>query len=61
MLISVFRRLRNDATGASALEYALVAALIAMAMITTLSVMGDRLIVFYDFAAAELERIANSS
>ena len=35
-----FRRLRSDKRGATAIEYGLLAALIAMAMITGLSVLG---------------------
>lgn len=37
------RRLRRDSTGATAVEYGLIAALIAVALITALAFMGDRL------------------
>ena len=37
---TIFRRLRSDKRGATAMEYGLLAALIALAMITGLSTLG---------------------
>jgi len=37
---TIFRRLRSDKRGATAIEYALIAALIAMAIVTGLTALG---------------------
>ncbi|KAB1070641.1 Flp family type IVb pilin [Methylobacterium planeticum] len=40
---SVFKRFASDESGATAIEYGLIAALIAVVVITTLTTLGSRL------------------
>ena len=39
-MLTLFRRLANDASGATAIEYTLIAALIAVASILTMRTLG---------------------
>jgi pilus assembly protein Flp/PilA len=49
------RALRRDQTGATAIEYGLIAALIAVAAITAMGTLGDQLSTTFDNTADELE------
>ena len=41
--MTLFTRFLKDESGATAIEYALIAALIAVALVTTLGLVGDEL------------------
>ena len=47
-------RYLNDETGATAIEYSLIAALVAVAIITALSALGTNAAATFDKVAAEL-------
>lgn len=42
-MLSIFRRLVKDESGSTAIEYTLIASLIAVAAITALNIMGGRI------------------
>jgi pilus assembly protein Flp/PilA len=46
-MISIFRRLRHDQKGATAVEYGLIAALIVIAMITALGAFANESITMW--------------
>lgn len=48
------KSLRRDQTGATAIEYGLIAALIAVAAITAMGTLGDNLETTFDSTAEEL-------
>ena len=49
-----FSRFANDEAGATAIEYGLIAALVAVAIIGALSVLGENLTDTFNFVAGEL-------
>ena len=60
--MSTFRRFVKDDSGATAIEYGLIAALIAIVIIASVDLVGDRLIlVFQAIAAALLETLPAES
>lgn len=56
-LISHIKTFLQDEEGASAIEYALVAALIAVAAAGAMGGVGDQLIVFFDKVKTELAKV----
>ena len=48
-------KLMRDRAGATAIEYGLIAALIAVAAITAMGTLGDQLTATFDTTAGELE------
>ena len=55
---NVFSRFLKDESGATAIEYGLIAALIAVAVITALTTMGENLEATFDGISAELTAAA---
>ena len=55
-LRTLMTRIRRDEEGATAIEYGLLAALIAVAIITAASLVGDNLEATFDRVAEELEQ-----
>ena len=53
--MSSFRRFVKDDSGATAIEYGLIAALVSVAIITILSTLGDNLNATFKAVADELE------
>ncbi len=54
--MAVFRRLLKDRSGATSIEYCLVASLIAMAIITTLGLVGNSVTSLYNALGAAVAR-----
>jgi len=54
-MFNILRRLRKNESGATAIEYGLIAALIAVAAITAMTTLGDNLTDIFTTAADELE------
>jgi len=52
----LFARFVRDESGATAIEYGLIAALIAIAIITGATAIGNALSVKFNFIAGELEK-----
>ena len=48
------KSLRRDQTGATAIEYGLIAALIAVAAVTAMTTLGDNLTTTFDSTAGKL-------
>jgi pilus assembly protein Flp/PilA len=57
---SLFSRFAKDESGATAIEYGLIAALVAVAIITALTTMGDSLKNTFNFVGNSLNN-ANTS
>ncbi|MDP3677444.1 MAG: Flp family type IVb pilin [Novosphingobium sp.] len=51
-----FRNLKNDEAGATAIEYGLIAALIAVAAITALGALGDNLSTTFQTTSDEIAK-----
>lgn len=51
---NVFARFAKDESGATAIEYGLIAALLSVAIIATLQLVGDNLIAIYNSIVAAL-------
>ena len=49
------REFLNDESGATAIEYGLIAALVSVAAITALSAMGDSLSAMFNAVSSELD------
>ena len=60
MLITV-KRVLKDESGATAIEYGLIAALVSVAAITALSGMGDSLVEIFGVVDTELSSAATSA
>lgn len=56
-MLQVFRRLRNDEEGATAIEYGLIAGLISIVIITTVTMVGSRLSAVFDFIGTTLNTV----
>ncbi len=54
-MMNIFRKLRKDEKGATAIEYGLIAALIAVAAIAAMTQVGDQLQATFGGVATELE------
>ncbi len=48
------KRFLNDESGATAIEYGLIAALVAVAIITAVTTLGDRITATFDSISDEL-------
>ena len=57
--MSTFRRFVKDDSGATAIEYGLIAALVSVAIIAMLSILGDNLNATFARVANNLEAAAN--
>jgi len=55
MMIRLMRRLRKDENGATAIEYGLIAALVAVAAITAMNSLGTSLGNIFENTANELD------
>ena len=53
--MNIFARFAKDESGATAIEYGLIAALIAVAIITAITLMGERLGELFTGIAGELQ------
>ncbi len=53
--MTFFNKLARDEQGATAIEYGLIAALIAVAAITAMGVLGNNLSATFDNVATEME------
>jgi pilus assembly protein Flp/PilA len=53
--MSSFRRFVQDESGATAIEYGLIAALVSVAIITVLSTLGNNLELTFNSVASELD------
>jgi len=58
MLIDTLRALVRDESGATAIEYGLIAALVSVAAIAALSAMGSSLVQIFGVVATELSSAA---
>lgn len=54
MLINLIKKIRGNESGATAIEYGLIAALVAIAAIGGLSLLGDNLEATFNEVAGEL-------
>jgi len=53
--MTFFKKMIRDEAGATAIEYGLIAALIAVAAITAMSALGDQLSTTFNQVATEME------
>jgi pilus assembly protein Flp/PilA len=56
--MSMFRRFVKDDSGATAIEYGLIAALVSVAIIVTLGALGDNLNLTFKTVSDELAGVA---
>lgn len=56
---SLLKRLYRDESGATAIEYGLIAALVSVAIIGALSLLGDALDEIFNFIATQLNDAAS--
>jgi len=61
MLFKMIRKFTKDDSGATAIEYGLIAALIAVAAIAAFSMVGDNLTLTFERVAGELGKAASGS
>ena len=59
-MITAIRTFLNDESGATAIEYGLIAALISVAAIAAMGAMGDSLQTLFNTVAGELNNAAGS-
>ena len=52
--MKIFRKLKNNEAGATAIEYGLIAALIAVAAITAMGSLGTKLALTFSTVAADM-------
>ena len=55
MMFRFFRRLRRDESGATAIEYGLVAGLISIVIVTTVTMVGSKLTAVFNYIGTTLE------
>ena len=55
LMSGIFSRFVRDDSGATAIEYGLIAALIAVAAITAMSTLGDQLSTTFNMVATEMQ------
>ena len=60
-MLTKFRSFLSDETGATAIEYGLIAALVSVAAIVALQFMGNSLRLIFNVVATELNSAASSS
>ena len=54
-MFRIFRRLRKDEDGATAIEYGLVAGIISIVIITTITMAGSKLEAVFSFIGSTLD------
>ena len=57
-MITAIRTFLTDETGATAIEYGLIAALVSVAAISAMGAVGDSLVTLFDTVAGELDTAA---
>ena len=57
-MIKILKNFQNDESGATAIEYGLIAALISVAAIAAMGAMGDSLQTLFNTVAGELNNAA---
>ncbi len=57
-MITAIRTFLNDETGATAIEYGLIAALVSVAAISAMGAVGDSLVTLFDTVAGQLDGAA---
>jgi len=57
--MNMFKRFLKDESGATAIEYGLIAALLAVAIIATLGLVGEQLNATFEKVQSELEEANN--
>ena len=60
-MLNKFRSFLSDETGATAIEYGLIAALVSVAAIVALQFMGNSLRLIFNVVATELNAAANAT
>ncbi len=60
-MLTKFRSFLSDETGATAIEYGLIAALVSVAAIVALQFMGNSLRLIFNVVASELNSAANAT
>jgi pilus assembly protein Flp/PilA len=50
-----FRKLRRDQSGATAIEYGLIVGLVSMVIVTTITLVGDKLSSVFDHIGTTLD------
>ena len=60
-MLNIFKNIARDESGATAIEYGLIAALVSVAAIAALTQMGSSLETMFNRVANELGGAANSS
>ncbi len=60
-MFAQFRKLLEDESGATAIEYGLIAALVSVAAIAALSAMGDSLVEIFGVVETELGNAASAA
>ena len=60
MIIDTLKSMLQDESGATAIEYGLIASLVSVAAIAALSEMGSSLREMFNFVAGELENVPTS-
>lgn len=60
-MLTVIRSFLKDESGATAIEYGLIAALVSVAAIVALGAMGDALVVIFDTVESELTSAATQA
>jgi len=61
MIIHTVKTILSDESGATAIEYGLIAALVSVAAITALTEMGSSLRQMFNYVANNLNTVANAS
>ena len=54
-MLRIFRRLRKDEDGATAIEYGLIAGLISIVIVTTITMVGSKLQNVFNFLGSALD------
>ncbi len=60
-MLTIFRNVWNDESGATAIEYGLIAALVSVAAIVALGNMGDSLVEIFGVVDTELSTAAGDA
>lgn len=60
-MLTLFRKFIRDESGATAIEYGLIAGLVSVAAIAALTAMGDSLVSIFDVVKINLEDAAASA
>lgn len=60
-MFKILRNLRKNKKGATAIEYGLIAALVAVAAITAMTALGDSLTGIFDAASSQLNTASTNA